>query len=147
MLHRFTLLLTILSTASLHAREFYVNQQHPQAADTAAGTRETPLKTISAAANAAKAGDTVIVAAGIYRESVTLTNSGSAGKPIVFRSEEPRKAVLCGSDVLTQWAAAGPGVWVTTVPVIRKNESALPHSSRGGEWVFINGSPLLYSEP
>ena len=143
----FSLLLTLLAAISVQAREFYVNQQHPQSGDTAAGTREAPLKTISAAARMAQAGDTVVVAAGIYRESVTLTNSGSAGKPIVFRSEEPRKAVLCGSDVLTQWAAAGPGVWVTTVPVIRKNESALPHSSRGGEWVFVNGSPLLYSEP
>jgi hypothetical protein len=90
MLHRLTLLLTILSTASLHAREFYVSQQHPQAADTAAGTREAPLKTISAAAKMVAPGDTVIVAPGIYRESVTLTNSGAAGKPIVFRSEEPR---------------------------------------------------------
>jgi hypothetical protein len=147
MSHRFTILLILLTSASIHARELYVSQQHPQAADTSAGTREAPLKTISAAAKMAQAGDTVVVAAGIYRESVTMTNSGAAGKPIVFRSEESRKAVLCGSDVLTQWEAAGPGVWVTTVPVIRKNESALPHSERGGEWVFINGSPLLYSEP
>ena len=140
---RLTLILSIILAAPLHAREFYVSQQHPQAADTGAGTREAPLKTISAAAKMAQAGDTVSVAAGVDRESVTLTNSGAAGKPIVFRSEEPRKAVLCGSDVLTQWEAVGPGVWVTTVPVIRKNASALPHSGRGGEWVFVNGSPLL----
>ena len=71
-----TLLFPLLFTASIHAREFYVSQQHPQAADTSAGTRETPLKTISAAAKMAQAGDTVVVGAGIYRESVTLTNSG-----------------------------------------------------------------------
>jgi hypothetical protein len=146
--HRLALLLTLLlATAPIQAREFYVSQQHPQAADTGAGTRAAPLKTISAAAKMTQAGDTVVVAAGVYRESVTLTHSGMAGKPIVFRSEEPRKAVLCGSEVLTEWEAAGPGVWVTKVPIIRENKSALPHSERGGEWVFVNGSPLLYSEP
>ena len=132
---------------ALHARELYVNPQRPEASDTNAGTREEPLRTISAAAKRVQAGDTVVVAAGVYREAVTLTRSGEAGRPIVFRSEVPRGAVICGSDVLTEWEAAGQGVWMARVPVIRENKNALPHSERGGEWVFINGSPLQYSEP
>ena len=146
MTFRLTLILTILAAAPIHAREFYVSQQHPQAADTAAGTREAPLKTISAAAKMAQAGDTVVVAAGIYRESVTLTNSGAAGKPIVFRSEEPRKAVISGADVVTDWKPASPGVWVRDIPDIRRNNDALPHGARGGQWVYANGVPMQYAE-
>jgi hypothetical protein len=142
MLHRLTLLLTLLAGASVQAREFYVSQNHPQAADTAAGTREAPLKTISAAAKMAQAGDTVVVAAGIYRESVTLTNSGAEGKPIVFQSETKHQAIISGADVLRDPQDDGAGVF--SYPIAK----VLPVAWLGGtpQWVYLNGLPLERAE-
>ena len=50
-----------------------------KAADTNPGTKESPFKTISAAASKAQPGDEVLVRPGIYREAVTLNVSGEEG--------------------------------------------------------------------
>ncbi len=125
--------LSVISIAD--AAVFVVDNQHPQAADTNAGTRAAPLMTISAAAARAVAGDEVLVRSGLYRESVTLTNSGTLGKPIVFRSEEPHQAVISGSDAVTHWQAEAPGVWSFPDPSVRFNAYG------NGEWVYVNGLP------
>jgi hypothetical protein len=72
------------------------------------GNRELPLKTVSAAAKKAQAGDEVLVRPGIYRESVSIVSSGAPGKPILFRSEVPRAAIPLGSDPVTEWRADSP---------------------------------------
>ena len=74
-------LLGMLSlAATTNATTYMVDQRHSAAADTNPGTlREAPLKTISAAAARAVAGDEVLVRPGVYRESVTLTNCGGLG--------------------------------------------------------------------
>lgn len=139
--------LALLAASNALARDLHVDGRNAVAEDTNPGTMEAPLRTISAAAALAEPGDTVRVHPGVYRESVTLTRSGAPGKPIVFRSEVPREAVLCGSDVVSGWQPAGPGVWVIDAPgLLADNKYAVPHAERGGEWVFVDGSPLLYSE-
>jgi hypothetical protein len=124
--------------ATVQAGTFFVDNQSPQAADTNQGTREAPLKTVSAAAARAVAGDEVIVRPGIYRESVTLTNSGAPGHPIVFRSETSRAAVISGASVVTNWQAEGPGVVSFPIPPTRRVNEL------GGnpEWVYLDGLPL-----
>ena len=125
--------------ATANATTYVVDNGSPAAADTNPGTREAPLKTVSAAAARAVAGDEVIVRPGIYREAVTLTNSGALGKPIVFRSEEPRKAVISGSDVLTNLQAEGLGVWSARVP---KKDDINLQSGGNPQWVYMDGTPL-----
>jgi hypothetical protein len=139
---RLAFLVTFLATAPIQAREIYVSQQHSQAADTGAGTREAPLKTISAAAKMAQAGDTVIVAPGMYRESVKLTHSGMAGKPIVFQSEAKHQAIISGADVLSDPKDEGAGVY--SYPVSKVH----PVAYLGGnpQWVYLNGLPLERAE-
>lgn len=53
------------------------------------GTKERPFKHINDAAKIAAAGDTVLVAPGIYREYVDPQNAGTKEKPIVYKSVEP----------------------------------------------------------
>ena len=53
--------------------------------DSALGTKEQPFLTISRAAKAAVAGDTVIVHAGVYREWVNPVNGGTILFMIVSR--------------------------------------------------------------
>ncbi len=63
------------------------------------GTKEKPFQTISEAAAAARAGDEVLVAPGIYREYVNPKNGGTdENNRIVYRSEEPLAAVITGAE-------------------------------------------------
>jgi hypothetical protein len=109
-----------------------------RAADTNPGTREAPLKTISAAAARAVAGDEVLVRPGLYRESVTLTNSGAPGKPIVFRSEVSRQAIVSGADVLTDPKDEGLGIY--SFPIAAPGRCV--YLGGNAQWVYLNGLPL-----
>ena len=80
------------------------------------GSKERPYKTIQMAAKAAKPGDEIIVAPGIYREEVSPVNAGTEREPIVYRSLEPRKAVITGADEFKNWEQYEGDVWKLTVP-------------------------------
>ena len=73
-----------------------------------------PLRTVQASANRAQAGDLISIAPGVYRESVTVTASGTAAQPIVFRGSAPG-AVLDGADGAiaagVAWIAETQGVF------------------------------------
>lgn len=80
------------------------------------GTKKYPFKTISEAAKIAKAGDEVLVAPGIYREYVNPENGGTDEEHrIVYRSEEPLKAIITGSEVIKNWKHLKGDVWMATV--------------------------------
>jgi len=129
----------LLSIVSSQSATYIVDNQNAKAADTNAGTREAPFKTIGAAARKAQAGDEVVVRPGTYRGAVTLSNSGKAGQPIVFRSEVPRAAILSGSDVISDWKLEGPGTWSMSAPDLKK----IQYGDFGNsEWIYVNGYPL-----
>ena len=77
-----------------------------------------PLLTIQEAANRSQPGDLVLIAPGVYRESVTVPTSGTATQPIVFRGSAPG-AVLDGADETTfdgvAWDSEGNGVYSRTL--------------------------------
>ncbi|MCO1596807.1 right-handed parallel beta-helix repeat-containing protein [Micromonospora sp. RHAY321] len=108
------------------------------------GTIEAPFCTITQAAAVAGPGQTVLVQPGDYRESVTLTRSGTDGAPITFR------------------ALNGPGLSTTVVKVGKRrgangNESAftltgvhdvvldgfLAAGDGTAEGVLVNGSSRI----
>jgi len=64
--------------------------------DTNAGTKAAPVATIGQAMVLAKAGDTVLVQKGVYRETVMITKSGTAAAPIWIKGEPG--AVMDGAD-------------------------------------------------
>ncbi len=125
---------------------YVVDGMNPAASDVNPGSRERPLKTVSAAADKAVAGDTVLVRPGIYRECVVLRKSGEPGKPIVFKSEQPRKAVLCGSDVIDTWRETEPGVWEADVTPTPQAKTPTPYVEHGGEWVYLDGAPMRWGD-
>ena len=93
----------------LYAATIYVS---PDGDDRHAGTRETPLRTISAAAQRARPGDVVLVLAGVYRERIAPERGGKPGKPIVYRGEPGKRVFVKGSEVWTpQWKHEGGGVY------------------------------------
>ena len=96
--------LVVLSAILLNARParasvYVVDQAAPGAADTNAGTEESPFKTIQRAADAARPGDTVCVMAGRYDERVKVKTSGAEGQPITFQAMPRRSAIVNGFDL------------------------------------------------
>lgn len=92
-------------------RTLYVAPNGSDANDGTAPARA--VKTVQRAADLARAGDLVSIAAGVYRESVRVPVSGTAAQPIVFRGAAG--AVLDGADAAiaagAAWNDAGSGVW------------------------------------
>lgn len=77
-----------------------VDQRHPSANDSNPGTEAQPWRTITKAANAAVAGNTVCVKAGEYLERVSIANSGSAGNWITFAAYpgQEQKPIIDGNN-------------------------------------------------
>ena len=94
-------LLLCLAVGSATATEYVVDMRSKVADDANDGSRARPFRTIQHAADVARAGDTVRVMPGVYREAVILEHSGEADRPITFRAESG--VVLTGADVLTGW--------------------------------------------
>ncbi len=79
---------------------YYVNANASREGN---GSKDMPFRYINDAAKVAKAGDEVVVAPGIYREYVNPVNGGTAEQRIVYRSEEPKGAIITGAEVLDSW--------------------------------------------
>ena len=75
-------LLCLTASSAVFCAEIYVS---PKGNDANAGTADSPLKSVQKAVNKAKAGDTVKLLPGIFRENVTVSNkAGTAEKPITI---------------------------------------------------------------
>jgi hypothetical protein len=64
--------------------------------DSQPGTQTAPLRTIQKAAAVARAGDTVLVRAGVYHGHVVLRHSGEPGQPIVFQNHPGERPIVDG---------------------------------------------------
>lgn len=84
------------------------NDDHP-------GTADAPFASIRKAADAAQPGDTVLVRAGTYRETVKVPRSGTEGEPITFTAYEGEEVVLSGGDPVTGWTRHDGDIWKATV--------------------------------
>jgi len=88
------------------------------------GSTPGSLTTIQAAADVAQAGDTVIIHAGTYRETVVPANSGTASAPIIFRANTNGgvvdEVVILGTETVgpapSDWQDEGGGVFSTPLP-------------------------------
>ena len=80
--------------------------------DSNAGTKEAPYKTVTAAVQMLGAGDRVLVAPGIYRETVAVAATGTKENPAIIESEDPANpAIISGADAITDWKPlAGSGL-------------------------------------
>jgi|GEM_PF-1941676 len=92
-----------LLPAAAFAAVYTVDSSHKSAADGNPGTPDKPLISISAAAKLAKPGDTVLIQGGLYRESLTVPNSGVPGKPITYAAAPGQRVILTGADRVSGW--------------------------------------------
>lgn len=68
---------------------------------TGSGSQTAPYGSIQSAVNAAAAGDTIFLRAGIYKPTtnIQITKSGTRTSPITLRSEEKEKVVIDGEGL------------------------------------------------
>ena len=83
---RLALLLTTIVVSQVHAADYFVDQNHPNANDSNPGTIVSPWKTIAKANLALMAGDTVYIKTGTYSTYIAPSRSGTASSPITYRN-------------------------------------------------------------
>jgi autotransporter-associated beta strand protein len=109
------------SQAILHAASGYFVS--PSGSDTTNNglSAATPFATIQKAANLMVAGDTCFIRGGIYRETVTVPNSGTASSPITFAAYNNEKVIISGTDPITDtWAEESENVWYVDIPYLTR---------------------------
>ncbi|MGQ9504889.1 MAG: NosD domain-containing protein [Thermogutta sp.] len=106
--------LLLLLTATGFAREIHVAVSGDDAAE---GTADKPLRTISAAAQLAQPGDTVIVHEGLYREEIAPPRGGlSDEKRITYLAAPNERVEIRGSEVIKGWTKLEGDVWQVVIP-------------------------------
>lgn len=81
------------------------------------GTVDKPLRTISAAAREAWAGDVVTVHEGVYREYVSPPRGGESDeRRIVFEAAPGEHVVIKGSEPVGGWTPVCHDTWKTVIP-------------------------------
>lgn len=90
---------------TVYSKTYVVNQKHPNASDKNQGTEVSPLLTINKAVELVKAGERVLIHAGVYREMVLLRNHGnSPDKMISIEAAQGEEVIVSGSKILnTKW--------------------------------------------
>jgi len=135
------------------AGTYVVDQRAPDTSDANPGSVQAPWKTIAHAAAVARAGDTVLIRTGVYREPVVLNRSGAADQPIRFQADVASSVVVTGADRLSDWKkeSGGTGVFSTSWPhsfIDWNPHHAHPDDERHRligrcEQVFVQAYPLL----
>ncbi len=110
------LLLTaiLVQACTSSGTEFHVS---PTGNDSNSGTKNEPLKSISAAARVAQAGDVITVHEGIYREQINPARGGSDdNNRIVYRAAPGEKVVIKGSEIIRDWQHVQEDTWKASIP-------------------------------
>lgn len=108
------LVLSSTLCGAVQAVTLFVDQAHPQAADTNPGTAAQPFKTVGAGLATLQPGDTLWLRRGVYRESVKLVreNDQDETRLTTIAAWPGEEVVLKGSDVVTGWVPHQGPIWV-----------------------------------
>lgn len=85
----------LIGTPASGSRYYYVSTH---GSDANSGTKALPFQTISKAANVARAGEVVLIQAGVYYEDVRPLHSGEPDKYITYRNEGDGEVVIDAQD-------------------------------------------------
>ncbi|MGL6180511.1 MAG: carbohydrate-binding protein [Tannerellaceae bacterium] len=111
-----SLLICFSTTAlpQLKSKEYHVSITGD---DKNEGSKEKPLKTISAAAQIAMPGEIITVHEGIYREKIAPPRGGTSDKQrITYQAAPGEKVIITGSEPVSGWQKAQNNTWKITLP-------------------------------
>jgi hypothetical protein len=124
-------LLVVLAAAPAGAANYYVSGSVVTSGN---GSLGSPFKTIQEAANVATAGSNVYIRSGTYRETVTMTRSGTSTSPITFQPYQNESVTITGLDpVNSGWAADGSGYYHRDATVASSYFGSGPDVFAGGQ--------------
>lgn len=127
----------LFSTITAVGREYHVLVS---ASDDGDGSMAHPFRTIKAASRVARAGDTITVHAGIYREWVDPEVGGTNDlNRILYRSAPGEKVTISGSEVIKGWENVGPGVWKVVLNNAMFGGYNPYQEVVGGDWFLDDG--------
>lgn len=99
----------VVGDVTAFSREYHVSVN---GSDDATGSLEQPFKSIMKASRVARAGDTITVHKGTYREWVDPQFGGTSDlNRIVYRAAIGEDVIIKGSEVITGWEKVKKGVW------------------------------------
>jgi hypothetical protein len=141
-----------LCVFKVYSIEFHVSVN---GSDDNSGSKEQPFKTINTAGKVARAGDTVTIHAGTYREWVDPQFGGTSHlNRIVYRAAENEDVFIKGSEVIKGWEKVREGVWKVTLDNIIFGDYNPYQELVTGDWfldygrnhhtgeVYLNGKSL-----
>ena len=106
--------LLMIANTLLFANEYHVSVKGN---DSNIGSIAKPFKTINRAVQFAKAGDTITIHSGTYRERIKPLIGGiSDKKRIVFRAAIGETVHIKGSEIINNWVKVNDDVWKVTIP-------------------------------
>jgi len=116
----------------------------PGGDDTASGEAGAPFRTIQRAVEAARAGDTVLLHEGIYRETVRPEHDGRPDAPITLTAAPGARPIVSALDPITgPWVFDGNGRYSAAVPAApalgKVADGVAPALSTGMDQIFIDG--------
>ena len=90
------------------SKTYHVNGSAPNASDAGPGTPAQPFRTINHAAQVLQAGERVVIAGGVYRESVHPARGGAGPQTMIsYEAAEGDQVVIKGSVILSEgWRAS-----------------------------------------
>lgn len=99
--------------------------QSGAASDANSGTEKYPFKTLQKAASVAKAGDTVVIHEGTYRETLAPEHDGTDFAPIRFVSADGEDVTISALEEVEEFVPYKDNIYCASVPVdlgIGKNQ-------------------------
>lgn len=96
---------SILPQSTSRAATYYIDGSNPVARDTNPGTETRPFKTVNKATPLLRPGDTLYIKAGIYRETILLTKSGTPTSPITIAAYPGHegKVIINAAEPVMRW--------------------------------------------
>lgn len=126
----------------LHAAEWHVS---PSGKDSAEGTAKAPFQSIARGLKAAKPGDSILLHSGVYRETITPSQSGRPGAAITLANAPGAKPVISACDAIAGPWIAENGIHRATIPAVPELTGSIPAgadaASSGVDQIFIDGKP------
>jgi len=131
------------AAAAATGHELYVA---PDGNDTNNGSLQAPWQTIQKAATQAQPGDTVIIRAGSYRETISPSSSGAPGNEIVFQPYQNEIATISGCETADSgWRQYKSSIYQKAInlPLKGYNSHIKDNTTLLANQIFVNGKAMV----
>ena len=140
----FACVVFIMFGSTAYCRTIVVDNQASNASDENNGSKYLPLKTIQAGAIMARAGDTILVKAGIYREEVLPLRSGTSGeKPIMYLAAPGEVVSIRASEQITTWVKQEGNLWMLELDNSFFGDFNPYRRTVSGSWLYYSNNDHL----